>query len=224
MGLFRDISKDDLLYQGKRYKPRSKPLKHSRTGTAERSISKKRPDTINSCLNSGHWEIDTVKSGKNTSFECLLTLTERMTRFEIIIKLANGKAATVVEALNKLERKFSPAIFKNLFKSITADNGSEFMDFEGLEYSKDKTYKRLDLYFVHPYRACESGTNENHNGIIRRFFKKGTDFSQRSDDQIKDVQIWMNNYPRRILKGYTPHLEFCKIMGDDFLFAKKQSY
>lgn len=44
-------------------------------------------------------------------------------------------------------------MFKKLFKSITADNGSEFMDFDGLELSEDKTYKRLDLYFAHPYRA-----------------------------------------------------------------------
>lgn len=84
LGLIEDISKKNLLYQGKGYKPRSKPPKHSRVGTAVRSISK-RSELANNRLEYGHWEIDTVRSAKNTSLECLLTLTERMTRFEIII-------------------------------------------------------------------------------------------------------------------------------------------
>jgi hypothetical protein len=60
------------------------------------------------------------------------------------------------------------------------------------------------LFLAHPYSSRERGTNENSNGMIRRFFPKGTDFSKISKRKIQAVQAWMNNYPRKILCGNTP--------------------
>lgn len=61
----------------------------------------------------------------------------------------------------------------------------------------------MDVYFAHPYSSFERGTNENTNGIIRRFFSKGTRFSGVSESEVKAVQDWVNTYPRRILSGKT---------------------
>ena len=87
-----------------------------------------------------------------------------------------------------------------IFKSITFDNGSEFMDCAGIEksvYGKDR--KRTKVYYCHPYSAYERGTNENINKMIRRFLPKGTDFRKVTAAYIQRVETWINNYPREIL-------------------------
>lgn len=96
------------------------------------------------------------------------------------------------------------AAFRRLFRSITLDNGSEFSDAVGLESSAITRAGRTTLYYAHPYTACERGANENHNGIIRRLFPKGTAFSEVKDKDVRMMQDWMNLYPRRILGGESP--------------------
>jgi IS30 family transposase len=99
-----------------------------------------------------------------------------------------------------LERRHGSK-FKEKFKTITTDNGSEFLDFESLESSCKNDEKRFKMYFAYPYSSWERRSNENANGIIRRFFPKGTDFSKVSIAKIQAVEDWMNEYPRRILGG-----------------------
>ena len=129
----------------------------------------------------------------------MFVLSERLTRQEIIIKMPDQTAASVVAALNKLERRYGRK-FPQIFKSITFDNGSEFMDCAGIEksvYGKDR--KRTKVYYCHPYSAYERGTNENINKMIRRFLPKGTDFRKVTAAYIQRVETWINNYPREIL-------------------------
>ncbi|MDR0197266.1 MAG: IS30 family transposase [Oscillospiraceae bacterium] len=102
--------------------------------------------------------------------------------------------------LDRLERRYG-AKFKETFKTVTMDNGSEFLDFESLERSCKRDEKRFKMYYAHPYSSRERGSNENANGIIRRFFPKGTDFSKISLAKIQAVEDQINNYPRRILGG-----------------------
>ena len=88
-------------------------------------------------------------------------------------------------------------------KSITADNGLEFARlYEVFDYEK--------IYYAHPYSSYERGSNENNNKFIRRFIKKGEDISKVSQRKIKEIQDWMNNYPRRMFGGKSAnevHLE-----------------
>ena len=70
-----------------------------------------------------------------------------------------------------MENTMGKDLFKKVFKSITADGGSEFMDFDGIEKNRDGE-KRTELYFAPPYCASKRGTNENHNRMFRRFFVK----------------------------------------------------
>ncbi len=158
-----------------------------------------RPNEANDRSEYGHWEMDLVVSCKGGK-GALLTLTERMTRQEIIIGLPDKTQRAVKRALDRLERRFGKQ-FKDKFKTVTTDNGSEFLDYESLEKSCCTKGKRFKMYFAHPHSSWERGSNENANGIIRRFFPKGTDFSKISRAKIQTVEDWMNNYPRRILGG-----------------------
>lgn len=155
-----------------------------------------RPEYINSREEFGHWEMDCV-CGKGRSV--LLVLTERKTRREILHPMDSQCARNVVRFLNKLEKKHGKQ-FKEIFKSITVDNGTEFSDAKGMEKSIFKG-KRTKLYYCHPYSSWERGSNERMNREIRRKIPKGSKISDFSNKQIQHVQDWVNSYPREIF-GY----------------------
>ena len=160
-----------------------------------------RPDHIAQRLEYGHWEMDLVVSCKGGK-SVLLTLTERMSRQEIIMKLPDRRAETIRRAIDRLERRTPD--FQRKFKSITTDNGSEFLQYDLLRKSCRRKSQRFDMYYCHSYSAWEKGCNENHNRMIRRFFPKGTNFDQITDRQIRRVQDWMNQYPRKSLAWKSP--------------------
>ena len=164
---------------------------------AEYSINN-RPEEIEKRLYFGHFELDTVIGTNKGKHECLMTLTERKTRFEIIFKLKGKTSKEVVNKFNKM-KEFMKSNYDKIFKSITTDNGSEFSDF--LNIIKDTKTK---IYFCHPYCSGEKGTNERHNGIIRYFIPKGSLIENYSYKDINKIAEWMNNYPRKILNYKTP--------------------
>lgn len=159
-----------------------------------------RPESIRQRSEQGHWEMDLVIGKKGKA--ALLTLTERVSRQEIIVKIPDRKASTVRRAIDRIERKTPD--FRNVFKSITTDNGSEFMQYELLQKSCKRKGKRIDIYYCHSFSAWEKGTNENHNRMIRRWFPKGTDFDKIKPSKIQAVEDWMNDYPRKLLDWKTP--------------------
>jgi IS30 family transposase len=214
-GDISNVTEKDLLYAGQRRKPKPKPKRHSRAMNAARSIDK-RPSEVDGRSEFGHWEMDTVYSGKESSSTCLLTLTERKTRMEIIREISDRTAASVTSEIDKLERQMGAVTFRKLFSSITADNGGEFSDAVKMERSVLNKQSRTRLYFAHPYSSFERGTNENYNGIIRRFIPKGSDISSWSKHSIRIIQDWMNNYPRKILEGKSPLEALAEEMKDTF--------
>ena len=162
-----------------------------------RSIEE-RPAAVNNREELGHWEMDlVVGSGK----ACLLVMTERVSRKELICKIPDKRQQSVKEALDRLERRHRGQ-FSKRFKSFTMDNGSEFIDSKSLEAScLQLGKKRTVCYYAHPYSAWERGSNENANKLIRRFIPKGTDIGKLNTRDIKRIEQWMNNYPRRMF-GY----------------------
>ena len=160
-------------------------------------IIEKRPAEIAERTTFGHWEMDCVEGKKGTK-KTMLVLTKRYTRYEIIRIMKDHTAASVIKALNGIERAYG-ANFSKVFQSITIDNGSEFSDYEGLERSCRRNGTRTKVYYCHPYSAYERGTNENINKMIRRFLPKGTDFRKVTAAYIQRVETWINNYPREIL-------------------------
>ena len=197
-GVFLALTNNDLWEKTSR-KPRRKgnrpKIVHKKLPSIE-----KRPEYINQRSERGHWEMDLMVGGYG-SRPVLLTLTERVTREEIILKLPNRKAITIRKAINRLERE-TPN-FKEKFKSISTDNGQEFMEYDKLIRSVHGG-KRFDVWYCHSYAAWEKGSNENTNRIIRRFFPKGTDFSKVGIDEVQAVEDWLNDYPRKILQWKTP--------------------
>lgn len=190
-GLFMGIRSEHLPCGQKHKQYKKTRVKRPPRGTS----IERRPSDIALRNSFGHWEMDCVV-GKKLSRDTLLVFTERLTRYEIIMRMPDRKTATVVHYVNKLERRFGSK-FRKVFKSITVDNGSEFSDFAGLEKS---IYggKRTSVYYCHPYTSCERGSNERLNREIRRLLPKGTDFTKYSDNQIKNVEKWVNTYPRAI--------------------------
>ncbi|MBQ2937371.1 MAG: IS30 family transposase [Clostridia bacterium] len=193
-----DIKPKDMIYK-KIYKEKNKDKKICEKVPAEKSIDY-RPEEANRREVYGHWEGDLV-IGKRKRGAVLFTLTERKTREEIIMKLSSKKSEEVAKALDILEKIYKNK-FSEKFKTITFDNGGEFRNWKILEKSYDNRKKspRTQVYYAHPYRSGERGSNENANRLIRRFIPKGTDITLVSDEFIKEVENWINNYPRAMFK------------------------
>lgn len=195
-GIFLKLTNKDLPVKGKR-KKHNKRVKVQKRASAGESIEN-RPDEVKDREVFGHWEMDTVKGKQGVTKSCMLVLTERKTRDEIIVKLPDQKAASVVEAIDRLERKWGD-MFTKVFRSITVDNGVEFSDYEGLERSVlHEGEKRTFAFYCHPYSSWERGSNENNNRLIRRHIPKGEDFDEKQDRDIEYIENWINNYPRGI--------------------------
>ena len=200
--LFLNITKVDLPRKGK-----SSKRKYTRTKRRIRDISAKRiddrPEEADERSELGHWEMDCIESGRGKGRACLLVLAERKSRDILIFKMRAQTQKEVQRQLNQLERKIGFKRFIKKFKSITVDNGSEFLDWRSLEKSciSKGTVPRTQIYYCHPYSSWERGTNEQINGHLRRFIPKGCAISDYSTKEIQEIEDWLNNYPRKILNG-----------------------
>lgn len=204
-GIFCGISNASLWEKRKARKRKHKKIRRIRKKYQMPKRIDERPVEINERLGYGHWEGDCLKGPSRKGTESLFTLTERMSREEIIIKIKGSRQSEILRSINDLEIKYGLR-FADKFKTITFDNGVEFLDWESLEESSLwQGQRRAQVYFAHPYSAWERGTNENHNRIIRRFIPKGTSMATVSGSKIKEIENWMNNYPRKILGYKTPN-------------------
>jgi len=162
-----------------------------------------RPAEVAGRQQAGHWEIDLVVGGTGKGTAALLTLVERKSRKLIVRKIKDKTQSAVVRAINGLERSMGKEAFKATFKSITSDNGSEFLDFVALEASVLGKSARSHIYYAHPYSSWERGSNENTNRMIRRFIPKGSDITKWTKAAIQKIEDWINGYPRKILNFKT---------------------
>jgi len=135
---------------------------------------------------------------QGVSKKSLLVLTERKTRKEIIFLLKHHTTKEVVKALNRLERKTGDKRFREIFKTITVDNGSEFQDTKGMEGSRRNKKNRTKIYYCHPYSSYERGSNENQNKLIRRHVPKGIDLDYLTQKDVEEIEDWINTYPRKM--------------------------
>lgn len=202
---------EKLPYRKKKKKQTVKRARKTAIGTS----IEKRPKYIEEREEFGHWEMDCVV-GKRRNKKTLLVLTERKTRYELILMLKSKTIDEVRKALNRLEKKLYSG-FYNLFKSITVDNGAEFSNPDILEKALYRVGKRTNIFYCHPYSSSERGSNENQNKLVRRHFPKSFDFDmllKKSD--IAKAQNWINNYPRKMFNGKSAQYLFdieCKKLG-----------
>lgn len=205
MELFPNLTNKQLPRRGNASKRKQRRVRRSNRKIDGKSILE-RPKAADMRSEYGHWEMDCVEGAKGKEKECLLTLVERKTRKALIFKMSSQSQRCVNNVLNKLERKTGRIKFSNIFRSITLDNGSEFLNDKGMEKSLfSKKLKRTNIYYAHPYCSWERGSNEQANGMIRRFIPKGSFISAVKVKDIKEIELWLNNYPRRILNGYSAY-------------------
>lgn len=156
-----------------------------------------RPSVVDERGRYGDWEGDLVLGAKQDG--AILTLVDRKSRKlharKTETKQANEVAQAVIDALQD-----NPTSW---VKTITFDNGTEFTRHEDMA----KTLP-VDIYFAAPYSSYQRGTNENTNGLIRRYLPKGTSFRDLTQQQVDRIVEELNNRPRKILRYRTPNEVF----------------
>lgn len=161
---------------------------------------KMRPKEVYKRATYGHWEADTVESGRinhqRKSKYCFVTLAERKSRQYIAKLIPNRTEPVVTAAIIELLSSYP----SELVKTITCDRGKEFAGYENLEKEL-----KCDVYFADPYCAWQRGTNENSNGLLREFYPKGMDLSKTSNNELDRCLSLMNNRPRKCIKFKTPN-------------------
>lgn len=156
-----------------------------------------RPKEIDTRMEFGHWEIDSVLGKKGKDEPVVVTIVERKLRKSLWMKAADHSAEAMQTAVKNAIDYFGDQ-YREVFKSITADNGSEFAMLSELKELG------IPVYFTHPYASFEKGTNECHNRMLRRFIPKGRSINDYSADDILIFGDIINNLPRKILGYYTP--------------------
>ena len=162
-----------------------------------------RDATIETREEFGHWEIDTVRGAKDKTDDVLISLIEQKSRLYVALRCPSARAGDIKETLGTWRSTFRNNVQLGLLcKTITADNGLEFADISDLE---DEI---LSIYFARPYSAWERGSNERHNGLLRRFIPKGKRIENISEHTLRRTLHWCNNLPRKILHYKTPQEVF----------------
>lgn len=199
-----DVERKDLTYGNYEKKVENKEESDYIKPNKEGKTIHDRPEYINLRNVLGHWEMDLVEGLKGQKEPYLLVLSERKSRYEIIELIPDKTADSVAKALDRIEKRLGVKKFRERFKSITTDNGGEFRNWKAIEKSyTGSTIQRTTQYFADAYSSWQRGTNENINKMIRRFLPKGTSFKGLTKKEVKKIEEWINNYPRKILKFKT---------------------
>lgn len=204
--VYKDAENGGVLYKQliRTHKKRRKQRKYGtlRGLIPNRVDISKRPMVVDKRQRYGDWEGDTVVGHRHSGR--LVTHVERKSRFLLCSKAKDGTAHSFNQASLKL---FStvPMAYR---KTLTLDNGKENAAFSKLEEKLG-----FKIYFAKPYASWERGCNENTNGLIRRYFPKGTDFLEVSHQALAKVVNLLNHRPRKCLKYRTPYEVFNSITG-----------
>jgi IS30 family transposase len=194
-GKEKDLTQYLVRSHGRRRKWHSRNL--YQRGIANRTSIRLRPEEINNNNTFGHWETDIVEGSKHTGG--IQTMLERKTRYfkaQLIPKIDSEYG---IWAQKKLLSKYP----KEITKSVTMDNGKENFNHQELKNLGIKTY------FCDPYCSWQKGSNENHNGILRRYIPKKTDFTTFTQTDLNIILQEINQRPRKCL-GYETSFEAFK--------------
>lgn len=161
-----------------------------------------RPEIVEKRERLGDWEDDYLVSKKSKT--CIKSVNERKSGIVFFGKTKDGSAESgdkvLFEKLKNIPSKY--------LKTLTRDNGPENKRYQAVEKKL-----KLNVYFAHPYSSWERGSNENCNGLLRRFFPKGTDWSKVKDEDIKRAEYLINTRPRKRHNGLSPAEVFYEETG-----------
>ena len=192
-----NISPLDLVHKSKLEKKEKEERVEKMPKHKEKSIHK-RPKKIDDNKEFGHWELDCVEGPKDSK-KTYMTILERMTKKYIVIEMKAHTSESIKEAIDSLVIKYGER-FSKIFKSMTTDNGHEFLNYDKIEIScLEKNKRRTEVYYTDPYSSWQKGMNENCNGILRRFIPKGTDLNSIPKEKLEEILRKINGKPRKIL-------------------------
>jgi IS30 family transposase len=169
----------------------------------------KRPEEANNRTCFGHFEGDTIVSGKQYSSTSLAVMLERKARYVKLRKIKNLKPINNNSAAKRAMKNFA------CIKTLTLDNG-----IENTQHEKLSKQLRIAIYFCDPYSSWQKGSVENINGFIRRFIPKGSNIAAFSHQFIAAVEHKLNHTPRKCLNFKTPS----EVMSENNLFINKISH
>jgi transposase, IS30 family len=168
----------------------------SRGRLAEKRHISERPSSVEGRKQVGHWEIDTVMGVGNE--HCIVTLVERATGYVLIGKIASRNMEQATRRTIQLIRKHP-----GKFKTITADNGTEFHAYKKIEQATG-----VKIYFATPYHSWERGSNENMNGLIRQYVPKRKSMAHVTQHDCNKIAEKLNTRPRKRYGFETPEDRF----------------
>ena len=186
-GLYRHLRQGGKRRRKRTYGP------EKRGKLAGKPMIDTRPAAIELRQEIGHWEGDTVM-GAADERTCLLTLVERSTGWAEVIKLPHRTVRAVNRAVMSVIRASTLP-----FKTITWDNGTEFHGYRTLEQTT-----AVNCYFAYPHHPWERGSNENFNGLLRQYFRKGKSLTRTRQVDCDQVAAKLNHRPRKRHGFQTP--------------------
>ena len=198
--IWRDLRRGGTLHEnlrGARKHCRKRYGRYDSRGrlAGKRSIAQ-RPAAVEERRRIGHWEIDTMMGASlGQCSHCVLTLVERKTGYVLIGKLQARTAGEAHRATLELMRRH-----RRRFRTITADNGTEFHSYPAVEARSGVKY-----YFATPHHSWERGTNENTNGLIRQYLPKGQSMASLTQHTCDQIAEHLNNRPRKRHGYKTPN-------------------
>ena len=153
-----------------------------------------RPADAQTRASIGHWEADTVLGKQGSA--CLVTVTDRHSRFLLAGKIAGKKAVPLADKMIEMFASIPP----EYIKSFTPDRGKEFAKHPRVT----DTLGGVPFYFPDPHSPWQRGTNENTNGLLREYFPKYSDFKEHNDEDIFSIVDKINKRPRKCLGWLSP--------------------
>lgn len=184
-----------LRYGHKQYRKKYGSA-YNKNSIKNRIIIDERPQIVDDKSRIGDWEIDTIIGGNQK--QAVVTIVERVSKKILIKKVVNKTSHLVSNATIKLLHPILDQVH-----TITSDNGTEFANHEFISKSL-----KADFYFAHPYSSWERGLNENSNGLIRQYLRKGSEFHNVTDKDLDIIMEKLNNRPRKTLGYATPNEVF----------------
>ena len=169
---------------------------HSKGQIADMVSIHERPILIEARAIPGHWEGDLIAGSRNSH---IVTLVERYSRYLVLLKVSGKDTATVISALIAHARQLPG----ELYRSLTWDRGREMADHKRFTLATN-----IAVYFCDPQSPWQRGSNENTNGLLRRYFPKGTDLSLHSQQDLDQAARRLNERPRKTLEFETPAERF----------------
>lgn len=188
----------ELRHHGKKYNKRSK-------GTAGRGCIPgrvdidQRPSIVEEKTRLGDWELDTIIGKDNSG--AIVSMVERTSKLTKLVKVSHKTAEKVEKAVVK---RLKP--IKEFVYTLTADNGKEFSNHQIVSAALEAGF-----YFAKPYHSWERGLNEHTNGLVRQYFPKGRRFDDISSEDLENVEVLLNNRPRKVLQFETPQEVFIRL-------------